>query len=60
MLSIMYDPSQDDRELISGFLAAYYRQAAPYIRLYSTSPCMCRVCAVHYMHVDIHVGVVVR
>ena len=35
MMSIMYDPTQDDDQLISDFLAAYYGAlAAPWIRLY--------------------------
>ena len=35
MMAIMYDPTQDDDQLISDFLAAYYGAlAAPWIRLY--------------------------
>eukprot|EP01051_Picozoa_sp_SAG22_P002268 SAG22_NODE_100_length_20558_cov_10.189305_3_plen_34_part_00 len=33
MMAVMYDPSVDDETIMSGFLAAYYGPAAPFIRL---------------------------
>ena len=30
----MWDPSADDREMITEFLAAYYEEGAPFVRLY--------------------------
>lgn len=32
--AMMWDPTQDDRQVISVFLAAYYGNAAPFVRLY--------------------------
>jgi len=32
--TMMWDPTQDDRQVISTFLTAYYGQAAPFVRLY--------------------------
>ena len=30
----MWDPSQDDRQLITQFLENYYGKAAPFVQLY--------------------------
>jgi hypothetical protein len=30
----MWDPSADDREMITEFLTAYYEEGAPFVRLY--------------------------
>ena len=32
--AMMWDPSQDDRQLIAQFLESYYGNAAPFVRLY--------------------------